>query len=81
MKEQKNAKTKIFLDIPTAAELAGFSARHFRKVIEGEGIPIFQIRRKFFILGRDLAVWETTHKSKRLEPQKRLFQPRRPRLY
>ena len=59
------ARTKMFLDIPTAAELAGFSIRHFRRIIEEDQIPIVQIGRKFFILGRDFANWESSKKDKR----------------
>jgi len=40
-------RTKMFLDIPTAAEMAGFSLRHFRRIIEEDSIPIVQIGRKF----------------------------------
>jgi len=58
-------RTKMFLDIPTAAELAGFSIRHFRRIIEEDRIPIVQIGRKFFILGRDFVNWESTKKNKR----------------
>jgi hypothetical protein len=58
-------RTKMFLDIPTAAELAGFSIRHFRRIIEEDRIPIVQIGRKFFILGRDFTNWETSKKVKR----------------
>lgn len=56
-------RIKMFLDIPTAAEMAGFSIRHFRRIIEEDRIPIVQIGRKFFILGRDFTSWES---SKRL---------------
>ena len=49
---------KLFMDIPTAAKLAGFSIRHFRRIIEEDGIPIVQIGRKFFILGREFESWE-----------------------
>jgi len=63
--EMNSARTKTFLDIPTAAELAGFSIRHFRRIIEEDQIPIVQIGRKFFILGRDFNTWEATKKSKR----------------
>jgi hypothetical protein len=59
------ARTKMFLDIPTAAELAGFSIRHFRRIIEEDRIPIVQIGRKFFILGRDFTSWESSKKEKR----------------
>jgi hypothetical protein len=58
-------RTKMFLDIPTAAELAGFSIRHFRRIIEEDRIPIVQIGRKFFILGRDFNNWETGKRAKR----------------
>jgi hypothetical protein len=58
-------RTKTFLDIPTAAEMAGFSIRHFRRIIEEDRIPIIQIGRKFFILGRDFSNWETSKKPKR----------------
>jgi hypothetical protein len=51
-------RVKMFLDIPTAADLAGFSLRHFRRIIEEDRIPIMQIGRKFFILGRDFMSWQ-----------------------
>ena len=50
-------RPKIFLDIPSAAAMAGFSVRHFRRIIEEDFIPIMQIGRKFFILGRDFDSW------------------------
>ena len=59
------ATKRTFLDIPNAAELAGFSVRHFRRIIEEDRIPIVQIGRKFFILGRDFTTWESTKKVKR----------------
>ena len=55
---------KTFLDIPNAAELAGFSVRHFRRIIEEEGIRIVQIGRKFFILGADFERWQAAKKTK-----------------
>ena len=55
---------KTFLDIPNAAELAGFSVRHFRRIIEEEQIRIVQIGRKFFILGADFARWQESKKAK-----------------
>ena len=54
---------KTFLDIPNAAELAGFSVRHFRRIIEEEQIRIVQIGRKFFILGADFERWQATKKT------------------
>jgi len=55
---------KTFLDIPNAAELAGFSVRHFRRIIEEERIRIVQNGRKFFILGADFERWQAVKKSK-----------------
>jgi len=55
---------KIFLDIPNAAELAGFSVRHFRRIIEDERMRIIQIGRKFFILGSDFERWQETKRLK-----------------
>ena len=60
-----HTRTKMFLDIPTAAELAGFSIRHFRRIIEEDGIPIVAIGRKFFILSRDFQSWENAKRSKK----------------
>jgi len=48
---------RTFLDIPNAAQLAGFSVRHFRRIIEDERMKIIQIGRKFFILGSDFERW------------------------
>jgi hypothetical protein len=58
-------RIKMFLDISTAAEMAGFSLRHFRRIIEEDGIPIVQIGRKFFILGKDFRIWETRRRDRR----------------
>ena len=58
-------RTKMFMDIPTAAEMAGFSIRHFRRIIEDDHIPVVQIGRKFFILGRDFSNWESSKKMTR----------------
>jgi hypothetical protein len=51
---------KQFWDIPSAALAAGYSPRHFRRIIEEHGIPVMQIGRKFFILGRDFENWQST---------------------
>jgi excisionase family DNA binding protein len=65
MKSTEGCVTKrTFLDIPNAAELAGFSVRHFRRIIEEERIRIVQIGRKFFILGSDFERWHATKRSK-----------------
>ncbi len=55
---------RTFLDIPNDAELAGFSVRHFRRIIEEERIRIVQIGRKFFILGADFERWRSAKKPK-----------------
>ncbi len=55
---------KMFLDIPNAAELAGFSVRHFRRIIEEERIRVVQIGRKFFILFDDFERWQSTNRRK-----------------
>ena len=56
--------TKMFMDIPTAAELAGFSLRHFRRIMEEDRIPVVEIGRKFFILSRDFNNWETARRNR-----------------
>ena len=58
------AVKKTFLDIPNAAGLAGFSVRHFRRIIEDERIRIVAIGRKFFILGADFERWQEAKKMK-----------------
>ena len=56
-----------FLDIPSAAYLAGFSSRHFRKIIEEDRIPLKEIQGKYFIVARDLEEWKATRGDARLE--------------
>lgn len=58
------ATKRMFLDIPNAAGLAGFSVRHFRRIIEEQQIKIVQIGRKFFILGADFDRWQATNRRK-----------------
>ena len=55
---------RMFLDIPNAAEMAGFSVRHFRRIIEDERIRIVQIGRKIFILGADFERWQAKNRAK-----------------
>jgi len=65
MKSTEGCATKrTFLDIPNAAGLAGFSVRHFRRIIEDERIRIVQIGRKFFILGSDFDRWQAAKRAK-----------------
>jgi hypothetical protein len=63
---QTETKKKRFLDIPTAAESAGFSSRHFRRIIEEDRIPVVQIGRKLFIVTRDFDAWKSTRGESRL---------------
>ena len=56
-----------FLDIPTAAFQAGYSPRHFRRIIEEDRIPVMQIGRKYFIVTRDLEAWKSTRGEARLD--------------
>ena len=60
----ESAPIRTFLDIPNAAGLAGFSVRHFRRIIEEERIRIVQIGRKFFILGADFQRWLETKNTR-----------------
>jgi predicted ester cyclase len=55
---------KTFLDIPNAAGLAGFSVRHFRRIIEEERIRVLAIGRKFFILSADFDRWQLNNQRK-----------------
>jgi hypothetical protein len=56
-----------FIDIPTAAFEAGYSARHFRRIIEEDRIPVLQIGRKFFIVWRDFEAWKVTKGEARFQ--------------
>ena len=58
-------KPRMFMDIPTAASMAGFSLRHFRRIMQEDSIPIVQIGRKFFILGRDFSSWESDKRARK----------------
>ena len=60
---EQRGKEKRFWDIPSAALEAGYSSRHFRRIIEEDRIPILQIGRKFFIISRDLEAWKLTQGS------------------
>ena len=65
MRSTEGTGTKrMFLDIPNAAGLAGFSVRHFRRIIEDEQIRIVQIGRKFFILGADFEKWQESKRAR-----------------
>jgi transposase InsO family protein len=64
MSQNEHKVERRFWDIPSAANQAGYSSRHFRRIIEEQGIPILRIGRKFFILGRDLENWRLTNDIK-----------------
>jgi excisionase family DNA binding protein len=48
---------KQIVGIETAAQMTGVSVRHFRRLIEKDHLRVIQIRRKFFILTKDLSNW------------------------
>jgi len=58
------AKFRTFVDVENAAELTGWSLRHFRRIIEEDQIPFFEINGKMFILGRDLEAWQASQPVK-----------------
>jgi hypothetical protein len=64
MKSSEVLVKKTFLEIPNAAQMAGFSVRHFRRIIDEEQIQIVQIGRKFFILNKDFQRWQSARKRK-----------------
>jgi len=59
-------KKRTFLDVPSAARMAGFSIRHFRRIIEEDEIPIMQIGRKFFIVAANFEAWKAQQGQKRI---------------
>ena len=60
------SRPRTFLDVSTAARLAGFSIRHFRRIIEEDEIPIMQIGRKFFIVAANFETWKSRQGQKRV---------------
>ena len=63
---QRNRQGHV-LDISSAAFQAGYSPRHFRRVIEEDHIPVIRIGQKYFITVADLETWKSTHGEARLE--------------
>src|SRR5262245_20374980 len=55
------------MDIPSAAFLAGYSSRDFRKIIEEDHIPVIKIGSKSFIAASDLEQWKATRGEARLD--------------
>ena len=60
MNDDKLLMKKQFLNIPSAACHAGYSTRHFRRIIEEDGIPVMRVGRKLFILNADFLKWSST---------------------
>ena len=52
--------------LPSERTLAGFSPRHFRKIIEEDHIPVMYVRKKLFIVAQDLGEWKETKGASRL---------------
>ena len=63
---QRNTQTH-HLDIPSAAFQAGYSTRHFRRIIEEDHIPVIMIGQKCFITVEDFETWKSTHGEARLD--------------
>ena len=51
-----NLETAVFLDIPQAAAAAGFSVRHFRRIVESE-LEVVSFGRKFLLVGDNFRRW------------------------
>ena len=56
-----------FLDIQSTAFQAGYSPRHFARIIEEDRSPMMQIGGKYFIVTRDLEAWKSTRGEARLD--------------
>jgi hypothetical protein len=63
---QRSTQTHL-LDITSAAFHAGYSLRHFRRIIEEDHIPVILIGQKYFITLADLETWKSTRGEARLE--------------
>ena len=63
---QRNTQ-KHLLDISSAAFQAGYSPRHFRRIIEEDHIPVILIGQKYFITVADLETWKSTYGEARLD--------------
>jgi hypothetical protein len=63
---QRNTQKQL-LDILSAAFQAGYSPRHFRRIIEEDHIPVVLIGQKYFITVADLETWKSTRGEARLE--------------
>lgn len=53
---------RTFLHIGDAANIAGFSPRHFRRIIKETLLRKVRIGRKVFVLGADFERWQADRK-------------------
>ena len=65
--QSKPAPNSIFLDLAKAANVAGFSLAHFRRIVRAERIQVVQIGRKYFILRADLERWRLSGERRAAE--------------
>jgi hypothetical protein len=61
------AGQRTFLEMSNAAADAGFSLRHFRRIIRDKGIRRVKIGRRFFVLGEDLQRWKSERAAEQSE--------------
>jgi len=54
-------REKIFMNLRNAAEVAGFSERHFRRIIEEERFRVIQVGGKLFILAAEFNRWQAAN--------------------
>jgi excisionase family DNA binding protein len=54
--------------IQKAAEMSGLSVRHFRRLIQEDGLRVIKIGRRLFIVTSDLSYWA---KSRNLQVDER----------
>jgi hypothetical protein len=57
---------KMFLEMSAAAAAAGFSLRHFRRILQHTGIRRIKIGRRFFVIVEDLQRWKDAQRSSRI---------------
>ena len=61
----KSSQTPTYVGIPKAAELAGVSVRQIVRRIEKDQIPVVQIGRRIFIMGKDFDAWKREFDKRR----------------
>ena len=58
-----SAGEKPFLNMDNAANAAGLSSRHFRRIIKNMNIRRIKIGRRFFVISADLQRWKAEKNS------------------